>query len=318
MDAAVSASHFQDFARLAAKVAERYDGTHRGAGGHILPKVDYFDVWNEMKGFWNTSANSWDYQSYTEMYNDVYQAIKAVRPDARIGGPYAPVGAGTTSNTPDQSSISGSFGIVDQRALNAITYWLQHKAGAQFISVAGGPAPTAENGFTSARYFVDVASWLRGLNAKTYPGARTLPIMWAEFYPGLASTAQKATGQQAVAIDMTNIIQAGVAGVNYMLLWEMEGNAAGASPTTGESVWTDTARAGGGKSTALYTALHELHESFPPGTAIYGTTVTGPIGALTSNRAVLLVSHSPATLTVRVDQDQVRLAAYKVLIVPRT
>ena len=143
-----------------------------------MPKVDYFDVWNEMKGFWNSPANTWNYQAYTDMYNDVYQAIMAVRPDARIGGPYAPVGAGTAASVPEHSSISGGFGVVDQRSLDVLTYWLQHKVGAQFISMAGGPAATPESAFASSQYFVAVTNWLRSLSNKTYPGADTLPLVW--------------------------------------------------------------------------------------------------------------------------------------------
>ena len=51
MEAAVDPSHFADFANLAADVAQRYDGSHIGSNGQPLPKVDYFDVWNELKGF---------------------------------------------------------------------------------------------------------------------------------------------------------------------------------------------------------------------------------------------------------------------------
>ena len=46
-----------------------------------------------MKGFWDTGRNSWNAQAYTTLYNDVYAAIKAVRPDAEVGGPYAPLDA---------------------------------------------------------------------------------------------------------------------------------------------------------------------------------------------------------------------------------
>ena len=219
---------------------------------------------------------------------------------------------------PNPSSVRGGFGLVDRRALDVVTYWLQHKDGAQFISVAGGPADTSENGFTSGNYFVAVTRWLRGLDDKEFPEARTLPIMWAEFYPGLVSAGRKATGDEAVAIDMSNIIRAGVAGVNYLLLWEMEGTTGGASPTTGEGVWTDTARAGGGKPTALYTALIDLHQNFPEGTPLYRTTVTGPVTALAGARSVLMVSHSSTPLTVRVNQAQVRLGPFGVRVVPWT
>jgi hypothetical protein len=315
MEAAVAPSHFQDFAKLAALVSERYDGKHRGANGQLLPKVDYFDVWNEMKGFWNTSANTWDYQDYTTMYNDVYRAIKAVRPDALIGGPYAPVGASTAATTSHPSSVRGTFGVVDQRALNILAYWLQHKVGSQFVSMDGGPAVTDESGFASGGYFSAVVKWFRGLSNTTYPGSKTLPIMWAEFYPGLDSTTGLALGQQAVAIDTSNIMQAGTAGVSHMLLWEMEGGKSSTGLYAGESVWTDTADAGGGRPTALYVALHDLHSAFPPGTAVYATAVAGPVTALANKSGVMLVSHSPGAMTVAVNQTRVRMAPYGVTVV---
>jgi hypothetical protein len=315
MEAAVAPSHFQDFAKLAALVSERYDGKHRNANGQLLPKVDYFDVWNEMKGFWNSSANTWDYQNYTTMYNDVYRAIKAVRPDALIGGPYAPVGASTAATTSHPSSVRGTFGVVDQRALNVLAYWLQHKVGGQFVSMDGGPAVTDENGFASGGYFSAVVKWLRGLSNTTYPGAKTLPLMWAEFYPGLDSTTGLALGQHAVAIDMSNIMQAGNAGVSHMLLWEMEGGPSSTGLFAGESVWTDTADAGGGRPTSLYVALHDLHSAFPPGTAVYATAAAGPVSALANKSGVLLVSHSPGAMTVAVNQTRVRMAPYGVTVV---
>lgn len=314
MEAAVSPSYFQDFANLAALVAERYDGTHKGANGQLLPKVDYFDVWNEMKGFLNASANTWDYQGYTTMYNDVYRAIKAVRPDARIGGPYAPVGAGTAATTSDPSSVQGAFGVVDYRDLDVLTYWLQHKVGAQFVSMDGGPAVTDESGFASGQYFVAVVNWLRGLNDTLYPGATTLPIVWSEFYSGLDSTTGLALGQEAVAIDVSNIIQAGSAGVNYMLIWEMGGSPGGLGLFDGESVWSDTADAGGGRPTALYSALRDLHDSFGPGTPIYQVSTSGPISALANRNSVLLVSHSPGGMTVEVNKTRVHMAPYAVTV----
>ena len=315
MEAAVAPAHFQNFAKLAAAVAARYDGEHRGANGQLLPKVDYFDVWNEMKGFWNTATNTWDYQGYTTMYNDVYRAIKAVRPDALIGGPYAPLGASTAATTSHPSSVKGAFGVVDQRALNVVAYWLQHKVGAQFVSVDGGPAVTDESGFASGQYFSAVVRWLRGLNNSTYPGARTLPIMWAEFYPGLDSVSGLALGQQAVAIDLSNIIQAGTAGVSHMLLWEMEGGPSTSGLFAGESVWTDTAKSGGGQPTALYVALHDLYAAFPPGTVVYSAALAGPITALANKNYVLLVSHSPGAMTVDVDRARVHLPPFGVTVV---
>jgi hypothetical protein len=318
MNAAVTPAHDSDFATLAAQVAERYDGQHRDAQGRLLPEVDQFDVWNSLRGFWDSADNTWDAAGYTTLYNDVYTAIKAVRPDALIGGPYAPLGAASSTRSAVPSSLDGGYGVVDQRTLDALTYWLAHKAGAQFISVDGGPAATATSGFTAGQYFSTVAQWLRGLDPATEPGASTLPLVWAEFYPGLRSAAGRARNQKAVAIDISDMVQAGTAGVNDLLLWEMEGSAAGTSPFTGDSVWTDTAKAGGGASTALATALQALHQDFAPGTTLLSLSTTGPVTALASVSHVLLVNQSAQALTVSVNGRSVVLAPYAVTVTTTT
>ncbi|HTT87718.1 MAG TPA: hypothetical protein VMF60_10140, partial [Acidimicrobiales bacterium] len=202
------------------------------------------------------------------------------------------------------------------RALDVITYWLQHKSGAQFLTVEGGPGVTSESGFASGQYFVAVDRWLRALNPATYPGAPTLPVMWAEFYPGLSSAGPVATGQRAVAIDMSSFIQAGLSGASDLFVWEMEGNAAGAVPSTGEGVWTDTAAAGGGAPTALYRALDALHTSFGPRTSVVEATVAGPVAAIASRTRVLLISQSSSPLTVDVNGSSVQMAPYEVSVVP--
>jgi hypothetical protein len=314
MESAVASSRYADFAHLAAEVAERYDGRHRASDGELLPKVDFFDVWNEMKGFWDTDKNSWNAEAYTTLYNDVYAAIKAVRPDAEVGGPYAPLDARVLSDTTEPSPIRGPFGVVDQRDLDAVTYWLAHKTGAQFVSIDGGPASTDESGFASGQYFVSVAHWLRTLDATTYPGAANLPLVWAEFYPGIESTSGTVTGREAVAVDISNLLEASRAGVNYLLIWEMEGNAEGSSPSTGESVWTDTADLDGGRPTALFAALVELARFFPPGTTLYRTAVKGPVTALAGRNGIVLVSQSSHDLAVTVNGRRTMLGPYAIAV----
>ena len=316
MDAAVQPSHFVDFADLSAKVAQRYDGNHTDASGNKLPKVVVFDVWNEMKGFWNNSKNRWDYEGYTSMYNAVYAAIKNVRPDAKIGGPYPSFGPSQYN----PSSVKGSYGTIDQRTLDVMTYWFKNKKGADFISLDGGPqtdfekGTVATDGFTSGAMFADLAKWIRSLNNSTYPGAQTLPIRWVEFYPGIGG----ATGQKAVAISVDNAISAGLAGVSSVYLWEPEGDASGNSQYTGKAVWTDTSKSGGGQSTSLYSALKVMHDTLPVGTQLYSATVSGPVTALATKDKVLLVSKSSVTLNVDVNGVTVSLSPYAVAAVSTT
>src|SRR5262249_5447029 len=73
LETAPTLDHYADFAELAQQVALRYKD------------VVFFQVWNELKGFYGDKLNRWNYEEYTLLYNMVYDAIKAVRPDAKIG-----------------------------------------------------------------------------------------------------------------------------------------------------------------------------------------------------------------------------------------
>ncbi|HSX01150.1 MAG TPA: RICIN domain-containing protein, partial [Candidatus Saccharimonas sp.] len=168
--------------------------------------------------------------------------------------------------------------------------------------------------FTAGQFFPDAIRWIRALDNVQYPGAQTLPIHWAEFYPGING----ATGQKAVAIDVDNILQAGLGGINNMYIWEPEGDTAGASEYTGPSLFTSTAVSGGGQPTILYTALKLLADTFPVGTALYSTTVTGPVSAIASADKVLIVSHSASTLNVSVNGVNVVMSPYAVTVVTNT
>lgn len=314
MDAAVKPAYFGDFATLSAEVAKRYDGTHKDANGNTLPKVVYFDVWNEMKGFWSDSKNRWDYEGYTNMYNQVYNAIKKVRPDAKIGGPYPSYGPSPYNQS---TIVKGAYGAIDQRTMDVMTYWLKNKVGADYISLDGGPqtdheaGTIATDGFTAGQMFADMTKWIRSLNNTTYPGAQTLPIYWAEFYPGIGG----ATGQKAVAITLDNAITAGLAGMRAVYIWEPEGNATGTHEYTGLSLFTDTSRSGGGKATALYTALKTYRDTFPVGTQLYSVNVSGPVTALATKDKVFLLSKSASSVVANVNGKSVTLEPYAVATV---
>lgn len=214
LEVAPTEEHFEDFARLAAAAARRY------------PQVNRFQVWNELKGFWSTGKNRWDYEGYTRLYNLVYAAVKKVRPDALVGGPYAPLELYRSAPVP--SAITGPWGTVDRRALDAVDYWLAHNVGADFVAVDGWSI-TRDAGYltdpvTAAGVFEAVTAWLR---------ARTdLPIWWSELYAADAAWSfdvqAKAT---AAALDGV-----GRAGGQVVLLWEPQA----IGPCRG-CLWTDPA-----------------------------------------------------------------------------
>ncbi len=110
LEVAPDPAHFGDFAALAAAVARRY------------PTVEYFQVWNELKGFFDPATNRWDAGGYTELYNRVYDAGKRVRPDARVGGPYVVLESAPADAQDHPADLAGTWGMIDQRGLDVVTY----------------------------------------------------------------------------------------------------------------------------------------------------------------------------------------------------
>lgn len=161
LEVAPDPARLQEFVNLTVAVAQRY------------PDVRYFQVWNEFKGMWSTSPgctpsacgkNRWDYERYTTLYNAVYDGIKAVRPDALIGGPYIVM---STYSQPFSytGTISGPYGYMDQRVLNAISYWLENKHGADFMVLDASSKNKDNvwltNEYAQAQKFNDIVAWVR-------------------------------------------------------------------------------------------------------------------------------------------------------------
>ena len=73
------------------------------------------------------------------MYNLVYDAVKSVRPDAIIGGPYIGMGPGNIPNS-------------------VVSQWLNTKHGGELVVVDGGFDSTdATTDFTNAKFYTDLA-----------------------------------------------------------------------------------------------------------------------------------------------------------------
>jgi hypothetical protein len=222
---APSRRHFDEFARLAVAVARRYRS------------VRHYQVWNELKGFWNYKQNRWDYEGYTALYNQVYDSLKRVDRSLRIGGPYVPMDSLRSADAAGgkASDVSGPWGVIDQRALDAVTYWLAHKHGADFISIDGG-TDTRDGYFPppaqGAQKFAAVTRWLR---ART-----TLPIWWSEFY-----APKDATGASTPAAISDALVALRDSGASVALLWSSECQPGDALPC----LWTSTFTPAGGRPT---------------------------------------------------------------------
>lgn len=232
-----SPSHFADFAALCAHVAASF------------PQVKYFVVWSELRGFFLPKSKSWDGPGYTKMYNDVYAAIKAVRPDAQIGGPYANLSASSVPIGGASSTLKGSWGYLDQSMADAMSYWLAHKAGAEFVAVDGGTEiakadnPTLTDIVTASQKYAAVDHWIRSQT--------DLPIWWMESH---IQPHSGWTSQQAATARIATLLLMASSGASVGMQWQPQEQ----SNWPDQGLWTSTLNAGGGRPTLLADELQQV------------------------------------------------------------
>ncbi len=299
------------FARLSAEVARRY------------PKVKFFQVWNQFKGMWNSRENSWDAQRYTRQYNKIWKAVKAVRPDAKIGGPYLVLegsGASRQLGYPEEWYTDDP---ITPRNRKVLEYWLEHKLGADFITIdrsvktGGDPlrySEAAQLKLTSL--FGDVVRQVRSLR-----GYHNEPIWMAEYY--LAEIPLGLRSEQFQAVMIASILKHKLeAGLSVSFLWspEVQPDAGFATASDGQALFSSTRNFDGGRVSKNGFVYESFKQFFPPGTPlIRATSSSSALEVLASKRSVLLINKraGPTSVTVLASSgtDQIlELAAYEVRI----
>lgn len=301
IETAPTPDHFDEFAHLCAVVARRY------------PDVLHFQVWNELKGFWNTDLNRWRYEDYTLMYNMIYDSLKAVNTNIKVGGPY-PVVSTYSSQKSFTSTLGGEYGYFDKRPLDVIAYWLEHKKGGDFIAIDGKTKNKDEiwntSAFKSADKFADIINWIR----QQPNGGADLEIWWSEWYayPRADDPVDEDFYNALMTSSLIKSIKGGSATV---LVWQPEGDKNGFSFPLG--IWTSTDNAGGGKPTAFYDTYRYLKDHFSRGTEIV-KTVYDPdkINVLAAADKILLVNQQNADIIARISgHGSVALDPYEVKLV---
>jgi hypothetical protein len=296
-NAAPTRGHYEDFAALAAHVAQAF------------PNVKYFVVWSEVRGFRNTTTNTWDYQGYTTMYNDVFRAIKRVRSDAFVGGPYAVFAGYAQPYNGVVSAIHGPWGYLDQGMLETVRYWLRNNVGADFIAVDGPTEvaheddATLNDPLTASELYAAIDQWIE---AQT---SRHLPIWWMESHiqPTIGWTSQQATAARVATLALMS-----ASGASVGMQWQPQQE----SGWPDEGLWTSTQEAGGGQSTALARQL-------PVVLAILSQSVRRvpgqPRGVLvvTGGAGTIIVNTTDGVAVVTVGDRPVELAAGEVITLPR-
>ncbi|GAA3551786.1 hypothetical protein GCM10022419_035110 [Nonomuraea rosea] len=278
--------HFDDYAKLAVRVARQY------------PTVKHYMVWNEFKGFWDPSTNRWDAEGYTEMYNKIYTALKKVNKEIKVGGPYMPIESNARGGP---SELTGPWGTVDQRALDAIAYWIEHKKGADFIVVDGASMTNDKgntpNDFAAQAKFGAITTWLR-------QKSDDLPVWWAEWYvepENSGWTEEKRTAVQAAAL-----MEFAKSGVTTALYWNPQQKDAG---ECGGCLWSP--KVGGEQPMAGL--LSGFTKWFPSGVRAQAAQSSDPkILALAQERQVVMVNTSDESVTATVDGKQVTLAPHEI------
>ncbi|TNY38538.1 GH39 family glycosyl hydrolase [Thermomonospora catenispora] len=282
--------HYDDFARLAAAVARRY------------PDVRYFAVWNEMKGFFDPRLRRWNHEGYTRLYNLVYDAVKAVNPENKVGGPYVPMYSHVGG---PGSSLRGEWGSVDQIALDAVEYWLTHKRGADFITIDG---PTASDDrdvypdeITALDKFTAINTWLR---SKT-----DLPIWWNEYY--IEPRDDPWDENKRAAMHAASLIDQAKSGAATVLYWNRipkDGDR-----TCAGCLWVTTSVPDGGTPGRMLQVLQSFARWFPAGTPIIDVRASSPdVRVLAQPRKAVAVNVSDLTVRTRVGDARITLAPYEV------
>lgn len=311
LDIAPAPSHVADFAELTKQVALRY------------PDVKYFQVWNELKGMWATSdghtpgienTNRWDYERYVTLYNAVYDAVKSVRPDAKIGGPYVVIDSYGNKANMSHPGPTYSWGTMDQRVYDVISYWLANKRGADFITVDGSSSNWRDqiwvvDEWLSAQKFVDVYNWI-----KAQPGTANLPVWWAEWYAWYPSTGPSTNVNYLNAIMANGLIYTARSGAFTGLVWQAQGDAQGFSFPLG--LWTDANVSGGGQATPFYNTQKAFKDNFGPGTLFYKVTSTSPnLEVLASQTKAMVVNKTNTTMNIEVNGIALAMSPYQVSVV---
>lgn len=307
---------------LVRSVAERY----------MAPpyNVRYFQVWNELKGYYNPITNSYDYSTspgnpggpnarhgYTYMYNRVYETLLSVAAQldiptdqVRVGGPYVVMDTWSTPLQSNPSSLIKAYGTFDQRPLDVVKYWLSHKLGAGFITIdASGSNKDGVNIATAtvaAGKFADIVRWIRSLDERAYPGATTLPIWLAE-WNARPFTDWRDTSHNA-AVKTYAMMEFMKAGGGVALTW---GSAA--VDASSPQLWTNTVR-GGGQPLPFYTTYRDFREFFGPGVQLYEASVSPPgkVDVVASTATVMIVNLTAKPLKVSVDGRILTLQPYQI------
>lgn len=300
--------YFDEYAEICAQVAARY------------PQVKQFQIWNEMKGFWDQSRKWFDYQLYTEMYNKIYDAVKKVRPDAKVGGFYMSIRGDNSAellglsglDSFDPAGDSDPLSGTGETCWKSLRYWLDNKHGADFVCIDKGI-----QGFRTIAELTDKQALTLSQTYETVLSRlcreTNLPIVMSEYYGlrenrALRNLTPEFQGAQFAVIYRYMLF--GVKDRDYTALLWMENN------NDEVCIFTDTAKATGGKATPWYHTARGFKQYFCEGNVIVeSSSPSDKIQIMASQKKVMLINCTTDVQVVKYANNYYQLKGYEVLFV---
>jgi len=298
--------HYDDYAELVAYIVQQPE----------FANIKYLLVWNELKGFFMEDELLWDSIGYTNLYNEVYNAVKEVRDDIKIGGPYVPLDS--WHNSIHKSGVGGEWGEFDARIFQVMNYWLRENDGADFIVVDGHSGnkdgkPPGVNQWQMTDKFTDFMIWLRN-----HPNidAQTLPVWWAEWY--VKTDDPNSNALETNALMTVALIKLLKSGVETALLWSAQGDEEGFINdefTHQLALFTSTFVNNGGQQTLYYNTQKYINDYFSTGNNLIDLeSPNSQIDLLASNSKILSVNKSNTTQTFNLSGSSFTLSPHQVLL----
>jgi len=310
-----------DFAHLCAQVAKEF------------PQVKVFQVWNEFKGMW-VAGGQVDFVRYTRLYNKVYTAVKAVRPDAELGGFYGVLeGDGTYatfgSDFEDNRHTSEPLNALSREA---IAYFLRNAIGVDYFLVDRANVDYHNDGYWGWQTHLFRATRDQAMQLTKYFQKATkevaeltrLPIVWSEYYGtyGDSKGEFRRLNQPYIGAHYASIVYNMIMGAGgrdlYALLWiEWE-------HTVRHALFTDLLSPRGGLPTPHYFAMKKLMDNFPKGTMLYTANISSPdleqdeisnlIEVMASGKAAYVINKTNSVISIILNGVTYELRPYAVEI----
>lgn len=262
-------SNVGEFAALCKKVALRY------------PDVVYFQIWNEFKGYWVNKKL--DYKRFTDFYNAVYDSVKKARPDAKIGGPYLPMGGGS----------------IEQWDQEVVEYWRDNCHGADFFTFDGWLEGWPPGGHTE-EWMMGKTDYFGNL-VERYKGMVNMPVWISEYYAGSSKNPDFTAANFA-----STYCSSLKSGARMALLW---GTGLG-------QLFVRSAPNEAPKPTPQYYVVKAFNTYFGPGTQIFKTQSSSVnVDVLASKDKIMLINKLPDSVTVNLNRKKIQLRGYEVSVV---